>query len=52
MKHKLKVPCARFEENAQTIIFANTPFNMMGNYFLVHGTETELTSVFMHFSTF
>jgi len=52
MKHKLKVHCASFEENAQTMIFANTPFNMVENHFLVHGAEKEFTSVFKHFSSF
>ena len=55
MHHKLKVhvPCESFEENcAQTMIFSNTPLNMRGHHFLVHGTQKWFTPVFMHFRLF
>jgi len=43
IKHKLKVPCASFEEKcAKSRTFSNTPFNMRGNHFLVHGTEKRV----------
>ena len=51
IKHKLYVPCASFAENrAQTRIFSNTPFNIRGYHFLVHGTEKGITSFCMHFT--
>jgi len=50
IKHKLWVLCASFEGNcAQTRTFSNTPFNMKGNHFLVHGTEKGFILVFVLF---
>ena len=51
IKHKHWVLCISFEEkSAQTKMFSNTTFSMKENQFLVHGTENEFTSVFMHLS--
>ena len=58
MKHKLEVPCASLfvvgviENCAQTRKLFNTPFNMRGNHFLVHGAEKGFTSILCIFYLF
>jgi len=41
LRHKLNVPCASFDEivHQPAQSFSNTPFNMKGNHFRVHGTK-------------
>jgi len=53
IKHKFSVWYASFEERcAHTRIISYTPLNMIGNHFLVYGTDKGCTSVSMHYSIF